>query len=85
MAESTASQVMAELAVLEDPKVRAVNLRHGDDHGVNIGELRALAKRLKKQPELVPVLKKKAALVSAVWSVCCCLITVITLFTRYWV
>ena len=39
----------------------------------------------RKQPELVPVLKKKAALVSAVWSVCCCLITVITLFTRYWV
>ncbi|GAA1050156.1 MAG: DNA alkylation repair protein [Renibacterium salmoninarum] len=56
MAESTASQVMAELAVLEDPKVRAVNLRHGDDHGVNLGELRALAKRLKKQPELVPEL-----------------------------
>ncbi|MEX0171222.1 DNA alkylation repair protein [Streptomyces sp. LMG1-1-1.1] len=43
---------MAELADLEDPKVRAVNERHGDDHGVNLGKLRALAKRLKTQQEL---------------------------------
>ncbi|MGW1193946.1 DNA alkylation repair protein [Streptomyces sp. NPDC002559] len=43
---------MAELAGLEDPKVRAVNERHGDDHGVNLGRLRALAKRLGKQQEL---------------------------------
>ncbi|MFI6764517.1 DNA alkylation repair protein [Streptomyces sp. NPDC050355] len=43
---------MAELAALEDPKVREVNERHGDDHGVNLGKLRALAKRLKTQPEL---------------------------------
>ncbi|MEU9146002.1 DNA alkylation repair protein [Streptomyces sp. NPDC048349] len=43
---------MAELAGLEDPKVRAVNERHGDDHGVNLGKLRALAKRLKTQQEL---------------------------------
>ncbi|WP_197016610.1 DNA alkylation repair protein [Actinomadura viridis] len=43
---------MAELAELEDPKVRAVNERHGDDHGVNLGKLRALAKRLKTQQEL---------------------------------
>jgi len=39
----------------------------------------------RKRPELVPSLKKKAAVVAAVWSACCCLITVITLFTRYWV
>ncbi|MFB6837134.1 DNA alkylation repair protein [Streptomyces sp. NPDC056361] len=43
---------MAELADLEDPKARAVNERHGDDHGVNLGKLRALAKRLKTQQEL---------------------------------
>jgi 3-methyladenine DNA glycosylase AlkD len=43
---------MAELATLEDPKARAVNERHGDDHGVNLGKLRALAKRLKTQQEL---------------------------------
>ncbi|XVV07948.1 DNA alkylation repair protein [Actinosynnema sp. CA-248983] len=43
---------MAELAALEDPKARAVNERHGDDHGVNLGALRAVAKRLKTQQEL---------------------------------
>lgn len=50
--QATAAQVLAELAELEDPKVRAVNERHGDDHGVNLGKLRALAKRLKTQQEL---------------------------------
>ncbi|MFF4810300.1 DNA alkylation repair protein [Micromonospora chersina] len=43
---------MAELAALEDPKARQVNERHGDDHGVNLGKLRALAKRLKTQQNL---------------------------------
>src|SRR4051795_665688 len=43
---------MAELAALEDPRTREVNARHGDDHGVNLGKLRALAKRLKTQQEL---------------------------------
>ncbi|WP_329430846.1 DNA alkylation repair protein [Streptosporangium sp. NBC_01495] len=43
---------MAELAGLEDPKIRAVSEKHGDDHGVNLGRLRALAKRLKTQQEL---------------------------------
>ncbi|WP_218825308.1 DNA alkylation repair protein [Streptosporangium subroseum] len=43
---------MAELAELEDPKIRAVNERHGDDHGVNLGKLRAIAKRLKTQQGL---------------------------------
>lgn len=55
MAGTTVAEVMAELAELaelEDPKVRAVNARHGDDHGVNLGKLRALAKRLKTQQEL---------------------------------
>ncbi|WP_089009932.1 DNA alkylation repair protein [Micromonospora viridifaciens] len=43
---------MAELAELEDPKTREVNKKHGDDHGVNLSKLRALAKRLKTQQEL---------------------------------
>ncbi|PXY26862.1 DNA alkylation repair protein [Prauserella coralliicola] len=43
---------MAELAALEDPKARAVNERHGDDHGVNLSKLRALAKRLRTQQNL---------------------------------
>ncbi|WP_113717009.1 DNA alkylation repair protein [Arthrobacter dokdonensis] len=51
-AETTVDEVMAELAALDDPKARAVNEKHGDDHGVNLGKLRALAKRLKTQQEL---------------------------------
>ncbi|WP_199853469.1 DNA alkylation repair protein [Plantactinospora sp. BC1] len=43
---------MAELAALEDPKMREVNEKHGDDHGVNLGKLRAVAKRLKTQQDL---------------------------------
>ena len=49
---TTVTEVMAELAALEDPKIREVNERHGDDHGVNLGKLRAVAKRLKTQQEL---------------------------------
>ncbi|WP_149261360.1 DNA alkylation repair protein [Actinomadura sp. K4S16] len=52
MTEATVAGVMAELAGLQDPKIREVNERHGDDHGVNLGKLRALAKRLKTQHEL---------------------------------
>jgi 3-methyladenine DNA glycosylase AlkD len=40
------AEVMAELAALEDPRMREVNERHGDDHGVNLSALRAVAKRL---------------------------------------
>ncbi|MBC6450096.1 DNA alkylation repair protein [Actinokineospora sp. HBU206404] len=50
--ETTVAGVMAELAALEDPKIRAVNERHGDDHGVNLTKLRALAKRLRTQQDL---------------------------------
>ncbi|MFJ8582237.1 DNA alkylation repair protein [Micromonospora sp. NPDC093277] len=46
------AEVMAELAELDDPRIREVNERHGDDHGVNLGKLRALAKRLRTQQEL---------------------------------
>jgi 3-methyladenine DNA glycosylase AlkD len=46
------ADVLAELGALEDPRIREVNARHGDDHGVNLGELRAAAKRLKTQQDL---------------------------------
>ena len=49
---TTLAEVMAELAALEDPKAREVNEKRGDDHGVNLGKLRAVAKRLKTQQEL---------------------------------
>ncbi|WKG11641.1 DNA alkylation repair protein [Nocardia sp. PE-7] len=52
MSETTVDEVMAELADLDDPRIRAVNEKHGDDHGVNLTELRALAKRLKTQQVL---------------------------------
>ena len=52
VAETTTAEVMAELAALEDPRIRDVNEKHGDDHGVNLGKLRAIAKRLKTQQEL---------------------------------
>ncbi len=52
VAETTVAELMAELAALEDPKARVVNEKHGDDHGVHLGKLRAVAKRLKTQPEL---------------------------------
>ena len=45
-------EILAELAELDDPRMRAVNERHGDDHGVNLTKLRAVAKRLKTDPEL---------------------------------
>ncbi len=46
------TEVMSELKLLEDEKIRAVNLRRGDDHAVNLTKLRALAKELTQQPKL---------------------------------
>lgn len=48
----TAPDALAELAALEDPKARAVNERHGDAHGVNLSQMRALAKRIGTSTEL---------------------------------
>ncbi|XSC47182.1 DNA alkylation repair protein [Bradyrhizobium sp. RDT10] len=48
----TIRDVMRELAALEDPKMRKANESRGDDHGVNLTHLRALAKRLKTQHDL---------------------------------
>lgn len=50
--QTTVAEVMDELSALEDPRMREVNARHGDDHGVNLSRLRALAKRLKTQQDL---------------------------------
>ena len=47
-----AQQVLTELAALEDPKMRAVNERHGDDHGVNLTRLRAVAKSVGRDQQL---------------------------------
>lgn len=51
-ADTAVDSVMARLAAIEDPKIRAVNERHGDDHGVNLNQLRAVAKELKIQQDL---------------------------------
>lgn len=56
--QPTVSELMAELAELEDPKIREVNARHGDDHAVNLTKLRAIAKRLRTQHELAGELWK---------------------------
>lgn len=48
----TVETVLAALASLEDAKMRAVNEPHGDDHGVNLTKLRALAKEVKGTPGL---------------------------------
>ena len=50
--ETTVAEMMAELADLADPRILEVNLRHGDDHAVNLTKLRAVAKRLKTQQPL---------------------------------
>ncbi|MET4592199.1 DNA alkylation repair protein [Arthrobacter sp. 754] len=52
----TLGEVLAELAGLEDPRVREANGKRGDDHGVNLSQLRAVAKRLKTQQELARAL-----------------------------
>lgn len=52
MAETEVQRVLVELAALDDPKVRAVNLRRGDDHGLNLSKVRVIAKRLKIQQPL---------------------------------
>ncbi|SNT01847.1 3-methyladenine DNA glycosylase AlkD [Micrococcales bacterium KH10] len=49
---ATVGEVMAELAALEDPKIRAVNEKHGDGHGVNLTKLRAVAKAARTNHEL---------------------------------
>ncbi len=52
MTGTTVDELMTELAALEEPRAREVNARNGDDHGVNLSKLRAVAKRLKTQQDL---------------------------------
>ncbi|WP_101570774.1 DNA alkylation repair protein [Brevibacterium sp. 239c] len=52
MVEADVHSVMETLAAMEDPKARAINEKHGDDHGVNLSKLRAVAKDLKKNDDL---------------------------------
>ncbi|WP_149359397.1 DNA alkylation repair protein [Lolliginicoccus suaedae] len=52
MPGSTLAGIMAELAGLADPRIRELNVKHGDDHGVNLTKLRAIAKRIKSEQEL---------------------------------
>lgn len=56
MPEPQLAEVIAELDALADPRVREANEKRGDDHGVNLGKLRGLAKRLKTQHELASAL-----------------------------
>ncbi|MGY1707431.1 DNA alkylation repair protein [Geodermatophilus sp. SYSU D00697] len=56
--QATVGEVLAELAELADPQIRAVNARHGDDHGVNLTQLRALAERLETQQDLARELRE---------------------------
>ncbi len=49
---TTLKEVMRALAALEDPKMREANERRDDDHGVNLSQLRVLARRVKTQHEL---------------------------------
>ena len=46
-ASLTLGEALGELAALEDPKMRAANEKRGDDHGINLSRMRALAKRIK--------------------------------------
>lgn len=52
MSETALDALMAELSALEEPMMRAVNEKRGDDHGMNLSKLRGIAKRLKTQQEL---------------------------------
>ncbi|MFJ2551461.1 DNA alkylation repair protein [Microbacterium sp. NPDC087591] len=52
MPDMTLPEALGELAALEDPKMRAANEKRGDDHGMNLSRLRALAKRIKTDQPL---------------------------------
>ena len=52
MQSQTVHTVLEQIAELEDPRIRSVNEKHGDDHGVNLTKLRALANSVKKVPNL---------------------------------
>lgn len=55
-------EVLAELEALSDPRILAVNMKHGDDHAVNLTKLRAVAKETAKASG------RDAELVRALWA-----------------
>ncbi|WP_127472741.1 DNA alkylation repair protein [Microbacterium sulfonylureivorans] len=52
MPDTTLDEALADLAALEDPRMRAANEARGDDHGINLSRMRALAKRIKADQPL---------------------------------
>lgn len=52
MSDTTVAEALGELAALEDPKMRAANEKRGDDHGINLSRMRALAKKIKTDQPL---------------------------------
>ncbi|BCB32228.1 hypothetical protein KaCgl_02020 [Corynebacterium glutamicum] len=50
MTSTLAESTLASLKELEDPKILAVNERHGDDHAVNLTKLRGRCQRAEKEP-----------------------------------
>jgi 3-methyladenine DNA glycosylase AlkD len=52
MSDFTVPEALGELAALEDPKMRAANEKRGDDHGINLSRMRALAKQIKTDQPL---------------------------------
>jgi 3-methyladenine DNA glycosylase AlkD len=52
MTDPDVESVLEQLAALEDARAREVNERHGDDHGVNLTKLRAVAKSLRTDHDL---------------------------------
>lgn len=52
MPDMTVPEALAELAALEDPKMRAANEKRGDDHGMNLSRLRKVAGRIKTDQPL---------------------------------
>ncbi|MCZ4302120.1 DNA alkylation repair protein [Microbacterium oxydans] len=52
MSDVTVAEALDELAALEDPKMRAANEKRGDDHGINLSRMRALAKKIKTDQPL---------------------------------
>ncbi len=52
MPDTTLAEALGELAALEDPKTRAANEKRGDDHGINLSRMRAVAKKVKTDQPL---------------------------------
>lgn len=50
--QSTVGEIRAEIEGLEEPRLRATNEKHGNDVGVNLTKLRAVAKALKTNQTL---------------------------------